>query len=121
MTKIRFIHLSIVVANMLSWFSDRHMDEERRSRSDRAFNRYEPSMFLDDLMRHREPQTATFILAGKKRIENMLQIVCGNANAGILDFDLDEFGGALCAVLAHGAAHQGDCPGPFHRLDRVQD
>ena len=34
-------------------------------------------MFLDDLMRYRETQSAPLILAGEKRVKNMLQIFFG--------------------------------------------
>ena len=48
-------------------------------------------MFLDNLVRHRKPQTAAFCLtAGEERIKNMIEVLFGNAYSRITHFNLDE-------------------------------
>ena len=119
MIKIRFIHLRDAMATRAIRSPNGYMDEERRPGSDPAFNSYESSMFLNDLVRNRETEPASFIFTGEKRIKNMLEVFIRNANSIILNFNLDEFGRRLCPVLGHSAAQEGDRPGSFHRLNGV--
>src|SRR5258706_15985606 len=77
-----------------------------------------PAVFLHDLMRDRQPETASVFFGRKKRIEDVLDVFFGNADAGVAHFDLDE---ALRRVIAEKTSADLHRAGAFDRLNRVQN
>src|SRR6185295_10600763 len=89
--------------------------------SNRTFNRYKSSMFLYDLMGHRQAKTATLVLASEKWIEDMLQIFFRNSDTIISHLNLNELTGGLDTVSLDGSTQKRHRPGACHRLNGVQN
>ena len=91
MTKIRFIRVSHTARYRPCRSANRQMDKKAGSLSYFTFHRDKTAMFLDYLMRYRQPQAAAFFLtAGIERIENMLEVFLRDTDTGIAHLDLDK-------------------------------
>src|SRR5512135_3019550 len=97
------------------------MDKKRGSLSHRALYRNETAVFLYDLMRHRQAQPAAFVLAGKERIKNMLQIFFGNTDTRVANLNLHEFSRRFGSDSRDSAGRDVDRSTLLHGLDGIQN
>src|SRR4030095_4617563 len=90
MTKIRFACMSAPVAYLTNRLTSWQIYTKCCSNAGFTLNRDVSSMFLDNLMRNRKPQAAALVFAGKKWIEDMIQVLRWYPYPCIADFNLDE-------------------------------